>query len=282
MKLLTCIILNFICANAFSQIFVGQVLDTENRPVSYVNIGILDKNTGTVSDSIGKFRIDLSSSQNNDILRFSCIGYETIDFRVDNFKDKNKTIKNVTINLMPRIYEVPEILVKSTKYKILTLGNPIRKTENRIRSDSELGSEIGLIIRPPRKNTVYHLRGFNFSLADHNFETTARINIYNLDNNRLPKDIILRKPIYLEIPSDKSIITVDLSEYDIKVKDDFFISLEHYKETEEPQNRLKFYGILKLLKGKKTDCLMRTTSQGDWKYLENVEVQFNIESVIYK
>ena len=190
MKLLILIVLNFTFTSTFPQIFVGQVMDTENNPVPYVNIGILEKNIGTVSDSNGKFRIDLNSSRNNDTLRFSCIGYETIDFRVDNFKDKNETIKNVTINLKPRIYEVPEILIKSTKYKIVTLGNPIRKTETRIRSDSELGSEIGLIIRPPKKNTVYYLRGFNFSLADHDFETTARINIYDLDNE-LPNDIIL-------------------------------------------------------------------------------------------
>ncbi len=199
-------------------------MDTENKPIPYVNIGILEKNIGTVSDSNGKFRINLNGSQKNDTLRFSYIGYETIDFRIDNFKNQNKTPKQVKINLKPKIYKVPEILVKSAKYKILTLGNPIRKSQNRIRSDSELGSEIGLIIRPTRKNKIHHLRSFSFSLADHNFETTVRVKIYNLDNE-LPNNIILEKPIYVKIPSDNSLITVDLSEYNNQVKGDFFISL---------------------------------------------------------
>ena len=77
-------------------------------------------------------------------------------------------------------------------------------------------------------------------------------------------------------------ITIDLSEYNIQVKGDFFISIEHFMENATPENRLKFYGTVKPLKYKKSDCMMRKTSQGNWNYFPGVEVQFSIESVIYK
>ncbi len=53
-------------------------------------------------------------------------------------------------------------------------------------------------------------------------------------------------------------------------------------ENATPENRLKFYGIVKPLKNKNSDCLMRKTSHGNWNYFPGVEVQFSIESVIYK
>src|SRR5688572_9374538 len=57
-----------------------------NEAIGYVNIGIVNKNIGTVSDSEGKFKISLSEQNDNDSLRLSIVGYKSRQFKVSDFK----------------------------------------------------------------------------------------------------------------------------------------------------------------------------------------------------
>ena len=54
----------------------GRIADKENNEsLSYVNIGIPNKNTGTVSQKDGSFQININQGQILDSLKFSMAGY---------------------------------------------------------------------------------------------------------------------------------------------------------------------------------------------------------------
>ena len=67
-----------ITLNSFSQekIINGEIKDAENKTfLQYANIGISNKNTGTVSSFDGKFSLKLNESINeNDLVTFSYVG----------------------------------------------------------------------------------------------------------------------------------------------------------------------------------------------------------------
>ena len=64
-----------ITINSFSQekIINGEIIDADNKThLQYANIGILNKNTGTVSNYDGKFSIKINEKINeNDLVSFS-------------------------------------------------------------------------------------------------------------------------------------------------------------------------------------------------------------------
>lgn len=56
----------------------GIIINKETKsPIAYVNIGIPNKNSGTVSDTEGAFSLTIDESHQNDSLKFSCIGFES-------------------------------------------------------------------------------------------------------------------------------------------------------------------------------------------------------------
>ena len=71
----------------FSQSFNGRVFSSETKSgISFVNVGIIGKNVGTVTDQSGNFTLEIDNIYNNDSIRFSMIGYEPKSFLVSTFK----------------------------------------------------------------------------------------------------------------------------------------------------------------------------------------------------
>ena len=79
-----CLLLTSYC---YSQTIHGTVQNTTTKsPIGYVNIGIIGKNIGTVSDEKGNFVIELNDKYDKDSLKFSMIGFKNLQFVVGNFK----------------------------------------------------------------------------------------------------------------------------------------------------------------------------------------------------
>src|SRR5262245_60451962 len=106
-----------------AQTFSGLIFDSKTKePIQYVNIGIVKKAIGTVSDEKGAFNITLEDQYNADTLRISMIGYETQNFVVADFK-KQFPPQDATILLKPTVSELKEVVVKPGKIKYTQLGN---------------------------------------------------------------------------------------------------------------------------------------------------------------
>jgi hypothetical protein len=220
----------------FGQAQKRKVLSCEtNSGIGYVNVGIIGKNIGTVTDESGNFTIDLDDTYNNDSLRFSMIGYESKTYIVSQFK--GDSIKNVC--LKPVVYKLREVNVIYHRPREITLGDSV--TSNDLRSGfayNDLGSELGIKVHV---RGLVKLKDINFNVAVCTYDSvTYRLNIYQFESKTEYKNI-LTVPIYISFSKAKinDVITFDLKKYSIIVEEDVLITLELFKDLGE--GRLLFH-----------------------------------------
>jgi len=153
MKIKQTLIIVFVLASNMlygQSIITGSVVNEENEsPIGYVNIGIVGKNIGTVSDKEGKFSLLIESQQMNDSLLFSCIGFEPHSVKISDIRE------NDIIHLKEKIYFLNEVVVKPWTYKEHTLGifskSGLLSTGFR---DNNLGYELGLLFKNKKKAVI--------------------------------------------------------------------------------------------------------------------------------
>jgi hypothetical protein len=241
---------------AFSQSYEGRVVSgATNSAVGFVNIGIVGRNIGTVTNEFGKFNITLDHIYDNDSLRFSMIGYESRSFLVSKFRE----IKNEDVILYPRVYDLGEVKVSYHKTRRISLGVPVLTNDLRSGfSDNELGSEMGVKVKT---KGLVELDDINLNVAICTYDSvTYRLNIYRFNNeNQDDYKNILTEPIYLTFPKDKidKVITLDLRKYSILLDGVFLITLELYKDLGD--GRLLFH--TQFFTG---TTYHRKTSMGKW------------------
>lgn len=274
------IVLSFCFFRSFSQIYSGQLINKESgHPILFANIGIIGKNIGTVSDATGWFKIELNSKFDNDTLCISCIGYAMRTYLIRDFKDNIRKADQVKIELLPKSYQLEEVIIQPIDTKTYTLGNFCESNSpygNAFYSDI-LGTEMGVIINLPRKKNKAYLKNFRFYVGEFTFDKfPVRLNIYNLKNDQ-PYENILAEPIFIEITSEGEYI-IDLEKYNIITDGDFFISLEYYKIADQTEGKLTFCAVhnREMNKG---NGYYRLTSQGDWKreVFDNVGFSIQVE-----
>ena len=202
----------------------GRISDKKsNLPLPFVNIGILNKDRGTTSNSKGEFDLSLFGSDLNDTLRISMVGYEQKEIYLKDIFKKHKQILN--IQLQEKTNELKEIFIVDKKLTTKVLGN---KTDSKFFggkfASGDLGSEIA--IRINIKDTPTYLETFRFNIS-YNMGDTARfrVNIYDVKTG-LPNKNILTDNVILSINGNTGKIEIDLSKYNVVVNDDFFIALE--------------------------------------------------------
>jgi hypothetical protein len=244
----------FIPGIVFCQSFKGMVLTNETRRgIGFVNVGIIGKNVGTVTDQLGNFSLVIDSRYDNDSLRFSLIGYEPRSYLVRAFREDS--VKEIL--LKPKMYNLDEVKVTYHRARSIRLGVPV--VSDQLKSgfaDNELGSELGIKVET---NGRVRLEDINLNVATCTYDSvTYRLNIYQcLDEDEYVN--ILQKPIYVTFSNDKikQAITLDLKKYSIIIEGPVLISLELYKDLGE--GRLLFH--TQFFTG---TTYHRKTSEGRW------------------
>lgn len=86
--------------------------ESTGEPVIYAGIGVINRNLGTVSDTLGNFSLQIPVEFINDSIRISSIGYVAKTFAV-------KDIKNMpdTIFLADDVMMLNEVVVKPQRIK---------------------------------------------------------------------------------------------------------------------------------------------------------------------
>ena len=238
----------------FGQKISGTVFEkNSNTTIEYVNIGIVGKSVGTVSDNNGKYSLQIKPEHKDDTLRVSCIGYCTYSIKVSDFL----SLKNHNIGLEKRTFELQEVVVSPKKIKSKTLGvTTSLKTVICCYGDSLRGQEFGILMN--NKKTAF-IKTMNINVAYCNYDTVFyRINFYKVVGD-LQFENILSQPVYLNISKKeiKDKITIDLSYLNLWIEGDFLVTLESIKDL-----------------GKDTFCFcasilhsmyFRKTSQDEWK-----------------
>ena len=241
------------CLYLQGQPLSGKVLNKKNnQPIEFVNIGIIGKNIGTISDMQGNYQLFITPGLNDDTLMFSCIGYYPYMIRVSDFLK----LKNEAIVLEEQIYDLNEVIVKPKDVKEKRLG---ATTNSKMIVagfiDNNMGYECGILMN--NKKTAF-IKKVNANIALCTYDTIFyRLNIYKVTKEKQFENI-LKEPIYINLSKDqvKNKVSIDLQEKNIVVEGDFLVTFEHIKNLGE--------GSLYFCAGLTKKTHYRKTSQGNW------------------
>ncbi|NVO02887.1 MAG: carboxypeptidase-like regulatory domain-containing protein [Bacteroidetes bacterium] len=212
---------------SYTQKYEGSIINKiSKKPVEYVNIGVVGKNIGTVCNSKGIFEITLNSDFDNEILAFSCIGYQSITMKVKDFKALSSKI----IYFTEKTVNLKQVEIKPKQFKQKTLGYTTQ-TKMAVAGfkENKLGYELGIMM-DCKKSAI--IEKVNFNIADCTYDSIFfRLNIYEVDKNDNYSNI-LKHPIYISFSKAqvKNKITVDLTKENIITNGDFLVSLEQVKD----------------------------------------------------
>jgi hypothetical protein len=208
--------------------FSGKILNNKQQELQFVNIGIINKTIGTVSDKNGSFTLIINENQlnNNDSIRFSMIGYHSKSYLVFDLLKNDSS----TIILHERNIQIPEVVITSKKIKTKEKGTshfpfPLYVgVYDSTTQDFNLGSAIARSFNITHKNTK--LENIDFYIYS-NFDTACiRINIYSV-KNRKPHISLLAENICTDICGKTAgWVTVNLDPYNIYVDNDIILALE--------------------------------------------------------
>ncbi|MET3027393.1 carboxypeptidase-like regulatory domain-containing protein [Flavobacterium sp. UW10123] len=219
-----------------------------NEDLDYVNIGIANKNVGTVSNSKGIFKLKLNEKVNpNDTIVFSHIGFETKKILVNQLKSDHNSIE-----MIPSENSLKEVVVSFKKPKPKQFGRSSKglglmhsnffyafdKTV-----DDYLSRERGMEFQIKKDCKV---ENFNFNITSNEFKSVKfRLNFYKVEN-KLPSKILIEKDIIFEVKGNQlGLFTVDLKPYDIyldKEMGDIAVTIQ-WLESTKTNEKSKFFSI---------------------------------------
>ena len=250
-------LLSFTALNA-QHILQGRIIDAFTKePLPFVNIGVLKKELGTVSNEDGFFFLEVPDVYAAETLRFSMIGFDERDFQVADLEAI--LLSNNTLVLAEQTTFLEEVvLTAEKKWDTRVSGNA---TTSKLLitgfTSNQLGNEIALFVKV--KKTPAYIEGIQFSVVENIYpEVRFRVNVYSSEY-RFPDENILKENIFVTLKQSEGIISVDLKEYDILVDDDIFISLEWIDEDLGSEGLWFSAGVF----GK--SIYARSTSQAEWK-----------------
>lgn len=261
-----------ITLNSFSQekVISGEIKDSENKTyLQYANIGIPNKNTGTASNSNGKFSLKINEKINeNDMISFSYVGYKTKSIAIS----KLNLINNI-IQLEPEKNQLDEVAVNFVKPKPKKIGRSSKGLglmhcnfysyyEKDV--DDRLSKEVGMEFKLKKDCKINDL---NFNITSNEFSSLKfRLNFYKIENG-LPTALIVEKDIVFEIKDEfKGWYNLDLKAYEIyldKETEDIAITIQ-WVESKKANERSKYFGISTAVSATETS-FFREKAMDRWK-----------------
>lgn len=240
-------------SNPLQTALSGRVTDAKTgNGVMFVNIGVLNKGIGTVSDENGNYSLQLNLSAANDTVKFSCIGYDDFIITVANLNAQAGLVK-----LSPKPTILNTVVIKPKFVKKLELG--VNSTTDQVTGgfmSNDLGSELATLL-PYNKKKPAHLKKVFISISESGYDSVFfRLNVYKVKKG-FPGDNMLQQPIYIKSAIKNGVIAVDLSAYDISFTEPVAVSIEWLKDLGQGQ----LYFSCKLFKGQ---SFARKTSQAAW------------------
>lgn len=241
--------------NGYSRVVISQ---STREPIIYASVGVVNRNLGTVTDSLGHFSLSVPNEYLNDTLRISSIGYLPKSFAIKDFD-----IIPDTIMLADDLVELPEVVVKPQKIKHKTAGRKASGGFIYINVEGYKAAGQGLATPIKVKDRAW-LKELGFTiLVDRSTLSRMkfRINVYKKTDDRYELTGI--RPVYFDY--DKSDLedgkfTFSFPEEVMLDKGDYYVELEFL------ENFSNEYFIMrsKPMSGR---TRYRYASQSDWETL---------------
>ncbi|MFK7952746.1 MAG: serine hydrolase [Ekhidna sp.] len=237
----------FCCTASFSQLTIqGKVLtEVGGKPISYVNIGILNSSFGTISNYDGSFYITIPSTHANEDLIFSAIGYETETIAIK----KLAIQKVISIHLTEKITYLDEVVFTYSmeKKKQSWLGNSKRHlmVQGQMYLDSiSAGGAMALLVKKEDESLNYIKKAMVFITKNTEPSFKVRVRFLRVDslNNNLPGEDLINESIVVTSGIRRGWLKFDLSPYTLSVKEtSFYVGFEWILEDSD---RLRIFSKL--------------------------------------
>ena len=250
------IIVFLLSSNAllFGQQISGTVFEMDGEtPVEFVNIGVVGKNVGTVSDRNGNYELLIPAEFHDNTLRFSSIGYHPYSVKVSDFLKLN----DGNVRLEQQVYDMAEVVVRPRRFRERTLGITTRNPMVSVSWTISSGGEMGILMK---NSKIAFLKEVNINVMISPYDTIfCRLNIYKAHKNRQFENI-LTNPIYFNFSKEeiKDRITIDLRHLNLVVAGDFLVTFE-FVEMKSSSGRQIFFPASLFSRS-----YYRKTSQGEW------------------
>jgi hypothetical protein len=201
--------------------FSGNVVDRETKqPIAFANIGIFEKNIGTLSDPDGSFELTVPRIYESDSIIFSSIGYERRKIAVAQSKTTD-----LTIDLVPMGLLLKELTVTGKKIhsKVARLGWMGGKDGVLPFDTIQGGGAVALLVESP--STPFQVEKLQVRLMyNSKKELALRLHIFSFDSTRQsPGEELLNREIILKETKRFGWIRFDLSQQDIVVRQKKFL-----------------------------------------------------------
>ncbi len=278
MKLISTVFLFFLTLQLQAQLISGKVIDfSSEKPLEYVNLGVIDAPLGTTTNEKGEFSFDIKGRSPKAIVRISMIGYKPQAFSIEELTNKENVIK-----LVNEPIQLGEVTVKPFLGKLKKVGTTSYTWHGKfcgIRGAQKgKGYEIGTKIELGSKPVL--LKSLHICMHNQSFENSLfRLHIRNIVNN-LPFEEQLAENIMIPITKRSGWVDVDLSKYNLIFEGNIALTIEWVNVT--LTNKTKFievngkkdYNILFNMKQKQGTIYHRWGSESKWSWKEGSSPRF--------
>lgn len=255
----------------FSQnlILKGTVKATNNKNLAYVNIGIKNKNIGTISNKNGHFSIRINEENKSDSLSFSYLGYKQLTIKISDIVKKN--ISKFILN--QELFSLDEVTIisKKTKEKKLGTKSYLNFVVGDVRADNNQNNNIQEFAKKLKIKKPSKLLEVNIALSNININSAKfRVNFYSIKDH-LPFEKIGNQNIIIEKQIINGWNTFDLKKFDLKFEKPIFISIEYLPQKYNELMPFRYNGQLF---GK---SIKRSSSLGNWNVTKGAKIAMYVK-----
>jgi len=260
--------------------YKGKIMDSKTgETIPYVNIGIVEKGIGTVSDEEGLFHLyfEKNEVESTDIVLFSALGYAPLKIPVE----KMPLVYNEypVFKMSPERMALNEVVVSNRGERFVTdfvgYKNYGEQTFGYWKDQIALGGE--LATRIIAKSGLRKLNRFQFEVFHNPSDSLLlRVNIYEDDGPvGSPKTNLNKsgKNVLVVVKKTDKIVWVDLAPFDIYVENDFMVSLELLKVYGEEE-----LGLILAAAFNKYGSYRKYSSQDKWERIADQNMAYYLET----
>jgi hypothetical protein len=224
------------------QIVTGKLLvQGDETPIAYANIGIINSTIGTISNGDGSFEIIIPDEHRNDSLLVAALGFDRKSFAITELKSP------CIIYLTENVILLHNIVVKSRKIRpanSAVLGNKFFNASSIYTDSIAAGSAMALLIenKPPNLNPElrlpYYVNNARLRISHNSFEKfKVRVRFLSVDSlTGLPGNDLVDASIIATSTMSRGWLNVDLTRFNIVIyKPAFFVAFEWLVEDEDRQ-----------------------------------------------
>lgn len=270
MKQISTLFLFFLTLQLQAQLISGKVIDSSSeKPLEYVNLGVIDTPIGITTNENGEFSLDIKGQSPKAVVRISMIGYKPQIFQIEELTNKENIIRLVNVPI-----QLGEVIAKPFLGKLKKVGTTSSTFHGGVcgwgGTQGGKGHEIGTKIELGTSPVL--IRGLHICLSKQSFESSLfRLHIRNIVDN-LPSEELLTENIMIPITKNSGWIDVDLSKYNLVFDGNIALTLEWVNVTTSDKTKFiqvngkKEYCVLFNLKQKQGSIYTRWGSESKWSW----------------